>query len=147
MSFTLDTNILIHLLRESPLSEKLSQTYFNEERPTLMISIVSQAEIESVAIQHGYGLKKIQKLRKLLSEFLIIPISDRQLIDRYVEIDAYSQGRLANQPLTEGMSARNMGKNDLWIAATASVTRTPLITTDKDFDHLIDSGFLKVIRL
>jgi predicted nucleic acid-binding protein len=29
-----------------------------------------------------------------------------------------------------------MGKNDLWIAATASVTNSALITTDKDFEHL-----------
>ncbi len=29
-----------------------------------------------------------------------------------------------------------MGKNDLWIAATASIYNVQLITTDKDFDHL-----------
>ncbi len=29
-----------------------------------------------------------------------------------------------------------MGKNDLWIAATASVTGVTLMTTDGDFDHL-----------
>jgi len=33
-------------------------------------------------------------------------------------------------------SARNMGKNDLWIAATASILNAKLITTDKDFSHL-----------
>jgi len=31
-----------------------------------------------------------------------------------------------------------MGKNDLWIAATASAFDIRLITTDKDFDHLKD---------
>lgn len=34
-----------------------------------------------------------------------------------------------------------MGKNDLWIAATASVTGATLLTTDGDFDHL-ESAFL-----
>jgi predicted nucleic acid-binding protein len=29
-----------------------------------------------------------------------------------------------------------MGKNDVWIAATASVLEGTLITTDTDFDHL-----------
>ena len=29
-----------------------------------------------------------------------------------------------------------MGKNDIWIAATASVYDLTLITTDKDFNHL-----------
>jgi tRNA(fMet)-specific endonuclease VapC len=39
------------------------------------------------------------------------------------------------------MTARSMGKNDLWIAATASVLKLPLLTTDKDFLHL-DSLYL-----
>ena len=29
-----------------------------------------------------------------------------------------------------------MTQNDLWIAATAHVSRTTLLSTDKDFDHL-----------
>ncbi len=37
-----------------------------------------------------------------------------------------------------------MGKNDLWIAATASVLNAKLLTTDHDFDHL-DSIFLTVV--
>lgn len=37
------------------------------------------------------------------------------------------------------MSARNMGKNDLWIAASAIVLKATLLTTDKDFDHLSPS--------
>ncbi|MEM6767041.1 MAG: hypothetical protein AAF655_19040 [Bacteroidota bacterium] len=39
-------------------------------------------------------------------------------------------------PLPEKMSARNMGKNDLWLAATANVLGAPLVSTDHDFDHL-----------
>jgi predicted nucleic acid-binding protein len=31
-----------------------------------------------------------------------------------------------------------MGKNDLWIAATAAAADLRLITTDKDFNHLKD---------
>jgi tRNA(fMet)-specific endonuclease VapC len=36
-----------------------------------------------------------------------------------------------------------MGKNDLWIAATAFVANAELVTMDGDFDHLNDE-FLKV---
>lgn len=36
-----------------------------------------------------------------------------------------------------------MGKNDLWIAATASAFGITLVTTDKDFDHL-NGVFLEV---
>ena len=45
-------------------------------------------------------------------------------------IDAY--GYRTGQPI---------GKNDAWIAATASITGACLLTTDKDFDRL-DSLFL-----
>lgn len=34
-----------------------------------------------------------------------------------------------------------MGKNDLWIAATAHVTQSILITTDLDFNHLHKTFF------
>jgi len=38
-----------------------------------------------------------------------------------------------------------VGKNDLWIAATAQVTNSKLVTTDKDFDHL-DGVFIDIIN-
>lgn len=43
-----------------------------------------------------------------------------------------------------GLSARNMGKNDLWIAATALYLDLPLHTTDNDFDHLPPLGLVLV---
>jgi predicted nucleic acid-binding protein len=39
-----------------------------------------------------------------------------------------------------------MGKNDLWIAATASVLDATLLTTDNDFDHL-QNEFLQVAKV
>jgi len=53
----------------------------------------------------------------------------KTIIERYAEIDAFSQNKLPKIPL--GLSARNMGKNDLWIAATASILEAKLLTTDK----------------
>ncbi|MCB9041874.1 MAG: PIN domain-containing protein [Lewinellaceae bacterium] len=43
-------------------------------------------------------------------------------------------GKLKNKKVD--FSSRNMGKNDIWTAATASIYGLKLITTDKDFDHL-----------
>ena len=50
------------------------------------------------------------------------------MLDAYVEIDLDSQNH------ADG--ARNMGKNDLWIAACAKAAGATLLTTDKDFNHL-----------
>ena len=69
-----------------------------------------------------------------LDRTIIYPIKTEAIINKYAEIDAYSQGKHPTIELPT--SARNMGKNDLWIAATASVLDATLLTMDKDFDHL-----------
>jgi tRNA(fMet)-specific endonuclease VapC len=49
-------------------------------------------------------------------------------MDAYEEIDCFS--------LSHPLGAYNMGKNDLWIAATAKASGAVLLTTDADFNHL-----------
>ena len=39
-----------------------------------------------------------------------------------------------------------MGKNDIWIAATAQVTDSILVTADSDFDHL-EGGFIDLVKI
>ena len=39
-----------------------------------------------------------------------------------------------------------MGKNDIWIAATASVFNLKLVSTDKDFNHL-DEEYLDLLYI
>lgn len=137
MTVTIDTNILLHLLRESYLVPVIRKKLEHlEAEDTIVLSIVSIAEIESIAHQQNYGKKKRDYLKKLIKDFLVVPVASLDLVDRYAEVDAYSQGKLRGNPLPDGLSSRNMSKNDLWIAATASVTNSALITTDKDFEHL-----------
>jgi predicted nucleic acid-binding protein len=38
-----------------------------------------------------------------------------------------------------------MGKNDLWLAATAHVGQLVFVTTDLDFDHL-DGIFIELLK-
>lgn len=64
-----------------------------------------------------------------------------EVIKAYARIDAYSQGKLKKS--ASRFSSRNMGKNAIWIAATASVFDLTLVTTDKDFHHLEDE-FIKL---
>lgn len=75
-----------------------------------------------------------------------IPIIKRDLLDAYAEIDTYSKGKLAERPLPTGYTARKMGKNDLWIAATTHLTQANLITNDNDFDHL-EGIYFSIIKL
>ena len=137
MNYIFDTNILLYFIRQHKVVGQIesNENPFSDENIS-MISIVSKAEILSIAHQSNWGESRRKKLNELLNEFLIIPIEADDIINMYAEIDAYSQGKLAGKPLPNGGTSRNMGKNDLWIAASAFLTQATLITTDGDFDHL-----------
>lgn len=60
-------------------------------------------------------------------------------------MDAYSKHKDSVRKYPKGYSSIKVGKNDLWIAATAQVTNSKLVTTDRDFDHL-DGVFIDVIK-
>ena len=79
-----------------------------------------------------------------MRKFIITDINYEDIIEMYAEIDTFSQGKLKENPLK--MSSRNMGKNDLWIAETASITASKLLTTDDDFDHL-NGTYLDLLKI
>jgi len=135
MNYLLDTNIVLIYTRDSDITSSIEEKYnlFNSNNE-LYISVVTVAELKSIILQKNYGEKKIKTLERLLSNFSIIDINITEILDRYAEIDAFSQGKLKGK--TSNFSARNMGKNDLFIAATASVYDLTLMTTDNDFTHL-----------
>jgi tRNA(fMet)-specific endonuclease VapC len=142
MTYLIDTNIILQMIRERPeIKQKVADLDLFHPSNRNIISIVSEGEIRSIALQNQWHTAKLRKLDQLLSRFAIIPIQKQDIIARYAEIDAFSQGR--NPMLKSNFSARNMGKNDLWIAATASVLSAKLLTTDVDFLHL-ENVFLKL---
>ena len=136
MRYILDTNILLHYLRESDLSLLIDQQYnpLDSNIHEAILCVVSVGEIRAISKINQWGKKKLEKIELLCEELLITDINTEDLIERYAEIDAFSQGKLKDRPLS--ISARNMGKNDLWIAATASILNATLLTTDLDFNHL-----------
>ncbi len=145
MLFLFDTNILLLYVRESILIQHI-KNIFNPfgKRNRSIVSVVNVGEIRAISLKNNWGKQKNSKLEDLLSRLVIADINDEEIISRYAEIDAFSQGRLEGK--TSNFTARNMGKNDIWIAATASVLDATLLTTDNDFDHLQDE-FLQVAKI
>lgn len=135
MNYLLDTNIIVAYVRDTEVTRKL-ETSLNLLNGThnLLVSVVSLGEIRAIAKRNRWGDKKIKAVENLIDSFLIADINLENVIERYAEIDVYSQGKLEGSQVA--FSARNMGKNDLWIAATASVYDLELLTMDKDFIHL-----------
>ena len=84
-----------------------------------MISVVTQAELFSLAKMNNWGKDRLDRLEELLNELVIVDITSnaRPILERYAAIDVASH--LMNQ---------NMKKNDLWIAASAAETGAILLT-------------------
>ena len=126
MKGPLDTNIVVHYVRGGPLGQRIEANYRLISGPVPpLISIVTEGEVRSLALQFAWGAARLQQMEYLLNAFVRIPLDAADLIQAYADLDAYSRS-----------VGRRMGKNDLWIAATARVTGATLLTTDNDFDHL-----------
>ncbi len=125
--YVLDTNILVHSVRRDAVWDRIRAAYdLLAIDPTPLISIVTVGELRSLAAQHHWGKAKLDQVAFLLGYFVRIPVQADDLIDAYVAIDS----AMANR-------GHFLGKNDLWIAATAAVTGATLLTTDADFDPLV----------
>ena len=142
MNYLLDTNIILIYSRDSELSNIMELKYQLLDRNNrLAVSAVTLGELDALIKKSKIGLKRQNKIKKILSETVTIDINDEAIIQSYGDIDTFSQGKLNAKK--SKFTARNMGKNDVWIAATASVYDLTLVTTDKDFHHL-DGEFLNL---
>lgn len=128
-SYVLDTDILVHLIRDDAIGHYVNDKYeLTEQALWPVICVVSHGEILSIAQQFGWGEEKVKRMGQLLDDLVTVDISHPDVLRAYAEVDVKSQRH------AEG--ARRMGKNDLWISAVTRVSGGTLITTDKDFDHL-----------
>jgi tRNA(fMet)-specific endonuclease VapC len=147
MHYLLDTNILVYYVTKPALLEPFEaqhQPFANHN--VAVISVVTEAELRSIAIQRGWGSRKKKLLNSLISQFLRIPVQTERQIDVYAEIDAYSKHKDPHRSYPRGYSSNTMGKNDIWIAATAHIIDAKLVTADSDFDHL-NGEFIDLIKV
>ncbi len=138
MNLLLDTNILLYINRANDVRGILR--FINPDNSPFYLSVISEAEIGSIAIRKKWGVKRLDFLAGLLNEANIVEIN-QSFVKTYIEIDTYSQRLNPNFEKYPFDTPRNMGKNDLWIASLAAWLGLKLITTDGDFDHLRDVFF------
>ena len=126
MAYLLDTNILLAYVRQGLLFAWIEAHYaLTTSAPPPFISIVTQGEARALSLRLSWGALKQQRLNQLLNLFAVVPLPISGVVDAYAQIDHYC--------VQNGLV---VGKNDLWIAATASVTGATILTTDRDFDPL-----------
>ena|SRR5260370_223523 len=135
-SYLLDTNILVYLIRGKAVGQAIETNFGLRGGLTrCVISVVTVGEMYSLARKWKWGTKKLDQLRGLLDQLTWIDINRPAILDAYGELDDVMN-----------RAGRPMGKNDVWIAATAKVSGMTLLTTDGDFDHL-HPGHLSRIRV
>jgi predicted nucleic acid-binding protein len=124
----LDTNVVLHVARGKATGEALDRAFglrARSDRP--LISIITVGELLSFARQRGWGSAKVDRLKALVEELVVVDVRSQSIMDRYAEIDTFM--------VKHGHRA---GDNDVWIGATASAAGAVLLTTDKDFDPMHD---------
>lgn len=123
--YLFDTNVILSWVRGNALGQFLDTTYhLSGPASGPDVSIVTVGELLAFGSKARWGLTKWNELARVLA-LLTVHDVDYQFVEAYGEIDAASHA-----------AGYKMGKNDLWLAATARVLGLTLLTTDKDFDHL-----------
>lgn len=146
----IDTCIVLHILRGKQEGLKCIEAINQyDSNVAIIVSVVTKAELEALKIKRGWGEPRCKALRTFLEKVIYVDISntDDQIINSYSRIEAYSQRILPdNNGVMLNGSAKQMGKNDVWTAATALALDVPLMTADNDFDHL-DNTLMSVIKI
>lgn len=121
----LDTNILVHLVRENWTGKSIDSRFLLRKRDEKsLVSIVTVGEALAISKRLAWGPAKTAALQTLFQGLVIVNISNA-ILEHYAQIDVFL--RRAGRPVQQ---------NDMWIAATAAASGAHLLTTDKDFDPL-----------
>lgn len=127
--YLLDTNVVLTLVRGNALGRYIDTRFgLTTQKRRPFISVVTHGEVLALAQRNDWGDAKLAALQSALDGFVTIDIYATEVFQAYASMDIYSQRH------PDG--SRNMGKNDLWIAACAKVVGATLLTTDQDFNHL-----------
>jgi predicted nucleic acid-binding protein len=119
---SLDTNVLIHWIRQNDIGMKLRDNYRLQERTDRPIySSIVEGEIRALAKIWNWGDAKLESLDLLLAELVRVDAGHPDIVHAYADIFAVDQS-----------GGHNTGQNDMWIAATTKAAGAVLLTCDSD---------------
>jgi predicted nucleic acid-binding protein len=166
--YLFDTNMLIGLERfrkdESKVGDGL-KTFLRQillnENVNIALSVISLAEIVVLMDYDKDHWKepRTKSMIDIVSQMRLLPLSNN-LIQHYINLDLYARERkvsvfnkrdnthylIQKTATNHKPQPHKLGKNDLWIAATACEHDCCLVTSDKkDFRHLLDYPGLEMM--
>lgn len=108
MEYLVDTNLVVLYSKDIRLAKQIEAEYSIFSTPkNPLISVVSLGELDALGKKFNYGEMRLKRIDDLIKKFYRVKINTKKIIEKYGDIDAYSQGKLRNNPL--GTSSRNMG--------------------------------------
>jgi tRNA(fMet)-specific endonuclease VapC len=119
---SLDTNVLVHWIRQNDTGVQLRDTYKLHERPDRPIySTVVEGELRALARLWNWGPSKLDSLDEILSELVRVDAGLPDVVKVYAEIY-----------VADHIGGHKTGQNDMWIAATTKAAGAVLLTCDTD---------------
>ncbi len=119
---SLDTNVLVHWIRQNEIGMKLRDNYRLHERTDRPIySSIVEGEIRALAKIWKWGNAKLEALDILLAELVRVDAGLKDIVHAYADIFVADQS-----------GGHNTGQNDMWIAATTKAAGAVLLTCDSD---------------
>ncbi len=107
-TFVLDTGLLVGYLRGAGYADYAERHFSMSTPPNFpVVSVVTLGEVYSIALQFGWGEDRLRRLGDALRRIPPVDISSPQVIERYAQIDSYSQGKHPSRKLPPTLTSRN----------------------------------------
>jgi tRNA(fMet)-specific endonuclease VapC len=110
MNLLLDTNILVYIARTKDTDSVLE--FVAPGEANLYVSVVSVAEIRSLAIRNKWGIPRRKIIENFWGKINVVEIT-QLYVNAYAQIDSYAQRLNPDFIDYPFATPRNMGKNDL----------------------------------
>jgi predicted nucleic acid-binding protein len=125
----LDTDVLLHLLRDRAAGRWIHAEYAlsaRPERPLICKVTIGELLRMGARPQNSWGAARRRMLQIWRQNLVVMPIGREPILENYAEIGAFADG-----------AGRSLSDNDVWIAACTRSADAVLLTTDRDFDPLV----------
>lgn len=122
----LDTPIVMHYFRANAVYRAVEAEYgivASRFRPQLPAT--AAGEVLAFGYDPQWDKARRERLQGFVAGCTILGNGEPSVFEKYAELHDFNK-----------RNGANVGQNDLWIAAVASVTGLTLLTTDQDFGRL-----------
>lgn len=137
---SLDTNVLVHWIRQNDTGIQLREMYRLHERTDRPIySTIVEGELRALAGTLQWGRSKLELLDQILAELVRVDAGLPDIVLAYAEIY-----------VADRAGGHNTGQNDMWIAATTKAAGAVLLTCDVDClwmnPHLVVVEYVPTVK-